>query len=289
MKVFITGASGYIGSNIVEQLISSGHTVTGLVRSPSSAEKVASLGATAVEGSQTDIELLRQCAADADAAIHCAFNVALIHQGKLAQVFEEDRTVISTICDVFIGTGKTFINSCGTFGNVSEDEFSERKGEGMFGERTLSEKLLFTYADRGVRTINIRQIATAKESGFVGYVGEGANVWPAVHVKDAAALYCSSFDRREGQARIEPQWHCRGGEFQPRRLPEFIAKKMGLETKSIATADATAHWGILAGIVQSGGKITNKYTTEWTGWDPKGITPIAQPSRLIVQLRPEDS
>ncbi|KAH8814498.1 putative polysaccharide synthesis protein [Flagelloscypha sp. PMI_526] len=287
MKVFVTGASGYVGSHIVEQLVASGHIVTALVRSPSGVEKIKALGATPIQGDFTNLELLRQSVKDVDAVIHTAFNSSVFSQpGGFAQAFEQDRAVISTICDVFIGTGKTFVNSCGTLGNVTEDEFSEKQEGGWWSIRTPSEKLLFSYAERGVRVINIRlspivhgdgqehvfiapQIEIAKKSGFVGYVGEGANVWPAVYVKDAATLYSLALTSE----RVKPGSHLNAvaeTETSTKEIAEFIAKKLGLETKSIALADAAAHWGFLGGVLQSGGRITTKYTREWTGWEPHG-------------------
>ncbi|KAH8814492.1 NAD-dependent epimerase/dehydratase [Flagelloscypha sp. PMI_526] len=287
MKVFVTGASGYIGSNIVEQLVASGHTVTALVRSPSAVDKVTSLGATPIQGDHTDLELLRQSVKDVDAAIHTAFNHSLFTQPNgFAQVFEQDRAVISTICDTFIGTGKTFVNSSGVLGNATDDEFSEKEEGLAFGLRFLSEKLLFSYAERGVRTINIRlspvvhggnkenafiagMIAAAKKSGFAGYVGEGANIWPAVHVKDAAALYALALTSEKVKPGSNLNAVAETG-TSTKEIAEFIAQKLGVKAKSVDPADAAAHWGFIAGFIQSGRKTTTKYTREWTGWEPKG-------------------
>ncbi|KAH8814513.1 hypothetical protein DL96DRAFT_1623992 [Flagelloscypha sp. PMI_526] len=157
-----------------------------------------------------------------------------------------------------------------SFPTVPTDEFSPIP-EGFRGP---AEKILLSYSERGVRTINIRlpplvhsagsehpfvtgQIAAAKKSGFVGYVGEGKNVWPAAHAKDAGALYVLGLtSEKEG--------------IPTKDIAEFIAKKMGLEAKSVAPAEAQAHFGFLGFILQGGRKITTKYTREWTGWEPTG-------------------
>ncbi|KAH8814516.1 hypothetical protein DL96DRAFT_1684826 [Flagelloscypha sp. PMI_526] len=200
MKVFVTGASGFIGSHVVEQLVASGHTVTGLVRSSSAVEKVKALGATPIQGDFTNFELLRQS---------LSIMVSSANPNGFVKALEQDRAVISTICDVFVGTGKTFINSSGTLGNATADEFQRDNRDG--------------------------------------------------HVKYSSAFKSGSHLNGVAEEGISTK-----------EIAEFIGQKLGLETKSIAPADAEAHWGFLAVILQSGRSITSRYTREWTGWEPKG-------------------
>ncbi|KAH8814512.1 hypothetical protein DL96DRAFT_415039 [Flagelloscypha sp. PMI_526] len=243
MKVFITGGSGLIGSYIVEQLVAAGHTVTSLARSDASASKLTSLGATPVRGTHTELSILAENAAAADAVIHCAFNHGIFLQPNgIVQANEEDRAAITAMCDALVssGSGKTFINSSGLISNIAGDEFSA-KAEGPHALRALSEKILLGYSERGIRTINIRlativhsatsehpfitgQIAAAKKNGFVGYVGEGSNVWPAVHAKDAGALYALALTSDKIKSGSNLNGIAEGG-VQRRRLPSSLQRR----------------------------------------------------------------
>ncbi|KAH8833404.1 hypothetical protein DL96DRAFT_1585979 [Flagelloscypha sp. PMI_526] len=291
MKVFLTGGTGRIGSHIVEHLVAAGHTVTALARSDSSAEKLLSLGATTiVRGSHTDLTVLSQAAAESDAVLHCAFNHDIIFQPNgYAMACEEDRAAITAMCDALVesGTGKTFINSSGTLGNLTEDEMSAKaETQDPAGFRQLSEKLVVSYVDRGVRGINLRlapvthgegsehpfitnQIQVAKKVGFAGYIGEGSNVWPAAHAKDAAALYVLALTAEK----VKPGANLNGiaeEGIPTREIAEFIGRKLGVESKSVPPEEAMNQWGPFSQILGSGGKITNQLTREWTGWTPTG-------------------
>ncbi|KAH8814528.1 NAD-dependent epimerase/dehydratase [Flagelloscypha sp. PMI_526] len=274
MKVFVTGGSGLVGSNVVEHLVAAGHTVTGLARSEASASKLTSLGATPT-------------ASAADAVIHCAFNhETFMKPNGMVQPNEEDRAAITAMCDALVssGPGKTFINSSAILTNITDDEFSPIP-EGPAGPRGPAEKLLLSYSERGVRTINVRlspvhcagyeqtflaaMIGIAKKNGFVGYVGEGTNVWPAVHAKDAGALYVLGLTSEKVKSGSNLNAVAEAG-IPTKEIVEFIAKKMGLEAKSIPPAEAQAHFGFLGFALQAGRKITTKYTREWTGWEPTG-------------------
>jgi nucleoside-diphosphate-sugar epimerase len=112
------------------------------------------------------------------------------------------------------------------------------------------------------------QVGIAKKSGFVGYVGEGNNVWPSVHVQDAATLYVLALT--SDKVKAGSNLHAVANEGVPtKEIAEFIAKKTGLETKSIPPAEAMGHWGFLGMVLSIGGKTTTKLTQEWTGWEPK--------------------
>jgi nucleoside-diphosphate-sugar epimerase len=284
MKIFITGASGFVGSNIVRLLVADGHSVTGLARSDASADKIASLGATPVRGTHTDLDVLRNAASEADATIHCAFNHddAFSKPTGFIQACDEDRAAIAVICDVLCDTGKTFINTSGTMGNLGPDETSA-KHIGPEMPRGLSENLTLSYAKRGVRALVIRlapivhgqgkehpfiatQIAVAKESGFAGNVGE--TKWPAVHVEDAARLFVLALD--EGKAPSGSSLHAVGEEgVLTRDIAEFIGRKLGVETRKVEAADAMAHWGFVGQILCLGSPATAVLTRQWTGWAPK--------------------
>ncbi|KAH8806946.1 NAD-dependent epimerase/dehydratase [Flagelloscypha sp. PMI_526] len=289
MKVFVTGGSGRIGSNVVEQLVAAGHTVTGLARSEASASKLVSLGATPVHGTHTSLSVLAEAASAADAVIHCAFNHDVLLSGTpngLEQANDEDRAAITAMCDALLssGSGKTFINSSGLLINITEDEFSPIPEGSLHAARGLAEKLLLTYSDKGVRTINIRLspvvhsadaehifimglIAAAKKNGYVGNVDGANNVWPAAILQHFMSLHSPLVQKVKSGSNLNGAVE----EGIPTRdITEFIAKKMGLETKNVPPAEAIDRLGFVGMVLQKGRKVTNKYTKEWTGWEPTG-------------------
>jgi nucleoside-diphosphate-sugar epimerase len=212
MKVFVTGASGLVGSELVRQLVPQGHTVFGLARSDASAEKLKSLGVTPVRGQHTDLEVIAKAASEADATIHCAFNHEAFATGEYMLAIEQDKAAITAMCDALVGSGKTFINTGGIFGSDGPDEFSNKPNTAGFGSRGQNEKLTTSYLDKGVRALNVRlppithgpakehpfasgQIAIAKARGFAGYVEEGKNVWSSCDVVPAAEVYVLAIDK----------------------------------------------------------------------------------------------
>jgi len=288
MLVFVTGGSGLVGNSLIPQLVEAGHTVTALARTDASVSKVSALGATPVRGAHTDLDVLRKAAGEADATIHLAFNHGIMmNPGGAIQACQEDRDATSAICDAIIASGKpgTFISSSGTLGSTGEDETSGKHGS-PHNPRHLSEELTRAYGEKGVRTIVMRlppvvhgpgyehpfistQIKVAKETGVAAYIGDGSQLWPSVHVKDAAALYVLALTKGPSGVNM----HAVQEEGIPvKEIAEFIAKKLGAETKSIATSQeaiAGPYGGFVGWVMGLGGKATTVKTKEWTGWEPK--------------------
>jgi nucleoside-diphosphate-sugar epimerase len=288
MKVFVTGASGLVGSELVRQLVPQGHTVFGLARSDASAEKLKSLGVTPVRGQHTDLEVIAKAASEADATIHCAFNHEAFATGEYMLAIEQDKAAITAMCDALVGSGKTFINTGGIFGSDGPDEFSNKPNTAGFGSRGQNEKLTTSYLDKGVRALNVRlppithgpakehpfasgQIAIAKARGFAGYVEEGKNVWSSCDVVPAAEVYVLAIDK----SKVIPKGAALHAVYEEgvatRDIAEFIGNKLGVPVKSISADEAGEHFGFLAMMLKSSGGATSALTQEWLGWNPKGV------------------
>lgn len=291
MHVFVTGASGLVGSALIPQLAAAGHVVTALARSSKSAEAIKSNGASdVILGSVDDTEVLRNGASKADAVIHLAFNHDMMLQpGGAAKACESDRTAISALCDALLAQGspsngkpRVYVGTSGTLGNLGPDEMSG-KFEDEHLPRYLSDNLTHSYSDKGLQTTIVRlppvvhgpshehpfiagQIATAKQHGYAAYIGDGASVWPSVHVKDAAALFVLALDKAPNKSNL----HAVAEEGVSKlEIAQKIASSLGLEAKSIKSEDAHAHFGFLGHILLADNRSTAKLTKEWLGWQPK--------------------
>jgi nucleoside-diphosphate-sugar epimerase len=258
MRVFVTGGSGFCGSAVIPQLIAAGHTVSAIARSDKSADKLKSWGvSTVVKGDIVDLEILSEQAKNSEA-----------------------------LCDGLLagnGTNKTFVGTSGTLGLTGLDESSTMAASPHM-PRYLSDQLTMSYKEKGLRVMIVRlspvvhgpgkenehpfvtgQIAATKKAGFAAYVEGGSNLWPSVHVKDAASLYVLGLEKAPSGVSL----HGAAEEGIPtKEIAEFIAKKMGVEAKNVNREEAMAHFGWLGMIMQLGGKVTTEKTREWTGWKP---------------------
>ena len=209
MRVFLTGANGWIGSAIARELIDAGHTVVGLVRSARKGADLASIGGTAVVGSLDDLDVLRRGAADADGIIHTAFGLDISRIGELA---EEDRRAIETFGEVFAGSTRPIIVTDGFLHLTGEQAKETDRPEIMPEFPRASQQTAFTLAERGIHANVVRNprsvhgkgethgfvpmlAAVAREKGVSAYVGDGDNLWPAVHRLDAARVYRLALER----------------------------------------------------------------------------------------------
>lgn len=287
MKVFITGASGYIGSAITKELTAHGHTVLGLARSDVSAARVAALGAEVYRGSIDDLELLRTGAAAADGVVHCAFDYGDFSDMDGAQ--RKDNEAIEAIGSALLGTNKPFVISSGTLllasGTTSQQPTEETAAplEGFLAGRAKSEQIVINFAEKGVRSAVIRlpptvhggdlaplsfirqMTAVAAKHGFAGYIGDGAARWPAVNVFDVAILYRLVLESGE------PGRCYHGVADEGNRLLD-VAKAIGghlnLPMQAVSPEDARSHWGFISHIMQADNPTTNILTRKWTGWQP---------------------
>ncbi|MDR1393005.1 MAG: SDR family oxidoreductase [Bifidobacteriaceae bacterium] len=277
MKVFVTGGSGWVGSAVVPELVAAGHLVTGLARSRASAEVLRGLGATAVAGDMEDLELIAGRATEADGVIHLAFRHDF---ADFARAVELDARVVGAIGDALAGSGKPFVITGGTpaIPGVLADETSKASpGSPSAGREGVSD-LALSYADRAVRASVIRLprsvhgkgdhgfiarlAATAREQGVSGYVGDGAQRWPAVHVNDAAHLYRLVLEKASAGSVL----HAVGDEgIAFREIAAAVGRSTGLPSGSVEP-QALGFLGILAGIDQPA---TATRTRALLGWNPE--------------------
>jgi nucleoside-diphosphate-sugar epimerase len=281
MRVFVTGASGHIGSAVVAELIEAGHDVVGLARSESSAAALSAAGAEVQRCTIDDLDILRKAAAEADGVIHLAFKHDL---NDLVAAAAADLPAVETMGDALEGSGKPFVVTSGTL-------LLSRAGLGRpgteldtlpGGPRIDSENATIATAERGVRSSVIRLsplvhstldhhgfthrlIATARDKGVSGYVGDGSNRWPAVHTLDAAHMYRLALESAPAGSRL----HGVADEGVPfRDIAEVIGRHLGLPVGSIAPEDADDHFGFLGPFVTLDNPTSNKLTRELLDWQP---------------------
>lgn len=290
MRVFLTGASGWIGSVIAHELIAAGHSVTGLVRSKEKGAALAYAGGTPLTGSLGDVDVLRQGAADADGIIHTAFGLDISRIGELAA---EDRTAIETFGEVFAASARPIIVTSGFLNLTGEKVMEDDRPEVMPAFPRASEQTAFALAERGLHASVVRNprsvhgkgethgfvpmlAAVAREKGVSAYVGDGANLWPAVHHLDAARVYRLALERgARGEA-----YHAVAEEGVPyRKIAEAIGRQLGLPAKSLTQEDAEAHFGPLAMWVANNGAVSNEWTRKTLGWRPEQVGIVADIER----------
>jgi len=282
MKVFVTGATGWVGSAITQELINAGHHVTGLVRSESRSAALAALGATPLLGSLDDLDVLRKGAAEADGVIHTAFGLDF---SKIVEMSEQERRVIEMFGEVYEGSDHPIIATSGLGLLPPGESFSEDTPAPPINPAFPRAPELATVmlADRGVRATVVRlprsvhgrgerhgfvpMLATlAREKGVSAYVNDGENLWPSVHRLDAANVFCLAL---EHGAQGGP-FHAVADSGVPfRMIAEAIGRQLGVPTQSLTTEEATTHFGDLAMWIAGNGPATSQRTRERLGWEPK--------------------
>ncbi|KQW53491.1 3-beta hydroxysteroid dehydrogenase [Nocardioides sp. Root1257] len=287
MRVFVTGASGFVGSAVVPELLTAGHQVVGLARSDEAAATVASLGAEVVRGSLADLDVLRASAADADAVVHLAFRHDIAFTGDFAGAAASDHAAIEAMGDALAGSGKALSIASGTGllapGRLAT-EADQPANVGHVAARGANSALTLSLADRGVRSSVVRLtptvhdagdngfmravVATARTAGVSAYVGDGAQRWPAVHRQDAARLFRLAIE----QAPAGSVLHAVGEEGVPLKdVAELIGRHLDLPVRSITADDAPEHFGFLAGFLSADMPASSAATRELLGWEPTGI------------------
>jgi nucleoside-diphosphate-sugar epimerase len=285
MRVFVTGASGHIGSALVPELLGAGHQVLALARSDDSAAKLEAAGAQARRGDLADLDVIAKAAAEADGVIHLAYRRDLVHAGDAAGVIAANGAVLEAVGEALEGTGKPFVAPVGTLalwaGGITgrlgtEDDVVES------GPLAGPENATVALAGRGVRASVIRLspvvhsildtqgftpalIAIARDKGVAGYVGDGANRWPAVHTLDAARLFRLALESAPAGSRL----HGVAEEGIPfREFAEAIGRNLGLPTASIAPQDAAGHFGFLGAFAAADNPTSSALTRQRLGWNP---------------------
>jgi nucleoside-diphosphate-sugar epimerase len=301
MKVFVTGGTGHIGSYIIPGLIAAGHKVTGLARSDASAAAVSALGAKVRRGDISDLDVLKAAAAESDGVIHVAHRQDLLPVGGLDAVAAAELQIMLAYGEALAGTGKPLVVS-GSIGSpgweklgrpATEDDPALPGGDAYKGTlrvRNAVELAVVGLANRGVRSSIVRippiahsttdvgflplLIGLAKQKGVVGYPGDGANLWPAVHARDLASLFRLALEK--GPA--GKNWHGIEGAGIPfREIAEAIGTRLGLPAVSIP-ADVLmlpGFFGFLANLVTLDLPATNLITRKTLGWEPAQASLLA--------------
>lgn len=293
MRIFVTGATGFIGSVVVRELLDAGHQVLGLTRSDAGAAALAVAGAGAHRGSLEDLESLRQGAAVADGVIHLAFNHDF---SKFAANCESDRQVIETIGSVLAGSDRHLVITSGTgMANTVPGEPAREDNATISSAvipRAASEEAAAAVAARGVKISVVRlpqvhdpvkqglvtyAIALAREKGVSAYIGEGRNRWPAAHVSDVARLYRLAFEKQLGGAK----YHGVAEEGVPMRdIAEVIGRRLKIPTISLTPGEASAHFGWLAMFAGHDMPASSAQTRKRLNWNPTGPGLIADLERM---------
>lgn len=259
MRVFVTGATGYIGSAVVRELIDSGHTVVGLARSDRNAEWLQKLGAEAYRGDIDNVTSLKQGVAQADGVIHLAFKHDFADfEGALAT----DLQVIESIGAVLEGSDKPFITTAHFNGVASEQVALSLAQRGV---RTSIIELCPSVHGEGDTGFIPKLIAIAKEKGVAAYIEEGMNRWPAVHRLDAAHLYCLALEKAEPGSRLDGVAD-EGIAF--RDIATVIGKHLNVPVVSIPQDQAQDHFGFLGALVALDIPRSSQSTQQQLGWQP---------------------
>ena len=284
MRVFVTGASGHVGSALVPELLQHGHSVVGLARSDASAGRLAEWGADSVRGTLEDLDVLRAAAQQADGVVHLAFRHELMQSGDLAGAADTDLAALRTIADALVGTEKPLVGTSGT-GLLARADLGRTGTELDWlpgGYRIDAENFVVELADKGVRSSVVRLppithspldhhgfapalIGFARENGFAAYLGDGANRWPAVHTVDAARLYRLALESAPGGTRLHAVAD-EGIEF--RHIAEAIGRALDLPTRSITSEQAPEYVGFLAQFAGIDNPTSADRTRDLLGWEP---------------------
>jgi nucleoside-diphosphate-sugar epimerase len=281
MRVFVTGATGFVGSAVVQDLIAAGHQVLGLARSDKGAAALAAAGVEVHRGNLEDLDSLRSGAASCDGVIHTAF----IHDfSNFHEVCEVDRRAIEALGDALAGSDRPLVITSGTgMGTAvpgqpaTEDHFDPNHAN----PRAASEIAAEAIAARGVRASVVRlpqvhdtekqglvtiSIAVAREKGVAAYVGDGLNRWPAVHVLDAAPVYRLALEKGTPRAR----YHAVAEEgVTAREIAEAIGRGLKIPVVSISPEEAAGHFGWLGLFAGWDMPASSALTQQRLGWRPR--------------------
>ncbi|NIY63698.1 SDR family oxidoreductase [Streptomyces malaysiensis] len=285
MRIFVTGASGWIGSALVPELIDAGHQVIGLARSDSSAAALTGAGAEVVRGTLDDLDVLGTATAAADGVIHLAFKHDIAFTGDYQGAAEADRRAVDTFADALAGTDRPFVLASGLVGLKSGQVSTERDmptvNDTPASLRSATATATRALASRGVRSSVVRLsptchgegdngfmahlVATARAKGVSGYLGDGDQRWPAVHRLDAARLFRLAVEKAPAGAVL----HGVAEEgIALRDIAEVIGRHLDVPTASVAPEAAAEHFTWLSDFVALDSPASNALTRELLDWRP---------------------
>ncbi|AGL18020.1 SDR family oxidoreductase [Actinoplanes sp. N902-109] len=287
MRVFVTGASGWIGSATVDELLAAGHEVLGLARTDAAEQSLKAKHATVLRGDLDDLDGLRRGAAETDAVVHLANK----HDwANMANSNRAERAAVETIAETLLGTDKPFVLASGLANLTPGRPATETDRSPFVGPDSMrggAENLALDYAARGVRTIAARFaptvhgardhgfiaaiVAAAKRQGVSAYVGDGTNAWSAVHRSDAVRLVRLALE----QAPAGTILHAAAEQGVPARaIAEAIGRALDLPVTSIDPADAAAHFGFIGTFFAMDMRASSTITRDRFDWVPTGPTLI---------------
>lgn len=286
MRIFVTGAPGFIGSALVPLLLQAGHQVLGLTRSQAGADALRAAGAEPFHGNIEDLDSLRRGAAQSDGVIHLAFNHDF---SRFQQNCDDDRAAIAAIGEVLLGSNRPFIVTSGTAmaANVDGQPSTEESPLSDRNPRAASEAAVRELAGRGLNASIVRLaqihdtrrqglvpflLAIARQKGVSAYIGNGANRWPAAHISDTARLYQLAFQKAEPGA----IYHAVGEEGVPMKaIAEAHARGLNIPAVSIKPEEAEAHFSWLARFAPHDMPSSSAITRRKLNWNPTGPGLIA--------------
>ena len=299
MRVFITGATGFIGSAIVPELIDAGHQVVGLARSDAGAAWLTAAGADVYRGSLEDLNSLRGGAAKSDGVIHTAFIHDFLNYGPAA---EADRRAIETLGDALAGSDRPFVVTSGTLLLQRQGALATERDESDPNFPRKSEAAGLAMASQGVRVSVLRLppsvhgdgdhgfvprlIAIAREKGVSAYVGDGLNRWPAVHRLDAARLFRLALENGVANARYHGVAD-QGVQF--REIAEVIGRRLKVPVVSKSPAEAAHHFGWIAHFAGIDCPASSEETQQQLAWRPTHASLISDIDRLAYFEAPADA
>jgi len=283
MRVFVTGATGFIGTKVVKELLGAGHTVLGLTRSDAGAEALVKAGAEVHRGDINDLDSLRAGAAQADGVIHLAF----IHDfTKLVENCETDRRAIVALGAALAGTDRPLIVTSGTGMARGEEGVAATEDDKRVSSKVIpraaSEEAVDALAERGVRAMVVRlpqvhdtvkqglvsyAIRIAREKGVVAYVGDGQSRWPAAHVTDVARLYRLVLEKGIVGARYNAV--AEEG-VSAKEMFTVVGAGLKLPVVSLTAEEAKGHFGGLAIFFGRDSPASSAKTRREMGWEPNG-------------------
>jgi len=281
MKVFVTGASGFVGSAVVQELLKTGHTVLGLARSEASAQKLKAAGTEVHLGDLNNLESIKAGVRAADGVIHLGF----IHDfTRFAEVCAIDKTVIEAIGGELVGTDKPFIVTSGTALGAGSDILTETGPVHSHNNpRIATEQAVDTVAEKGVRVGVVRLSPSVhgdgdkigfvpmlrnivKEKGMAAIINEGANVWPAVHRLDAAKLYRLAI---EAPFTAGTRFHAVGEEGVPMKaIAGAIAKRLNVPLVSLTPEEAAGYFAWFTHFASLNNRASSAITKATLRWEP---------------------
>jgi nucleoside-diphosphate-sugar epimerase len=293
MRVFVTGASGWIGSAVVPGLIEAGHQVIGLARSDASAAALTAAGAKVHRGTLDDLDGLRDAAAASDGVIHLAFKHDLAFSGDFLGAANADRRAVETFGDALAASDRPFVIASGTLGLAPGRVATELDGHGpdpsgaAVGEgpsaRHATAELVLSMASRGVRSSVVRLAPTnhgkgdngfvatlvniARDKGVSGYIGDGANRWNAVHRLDSARLFCVALEAPAGST-----LHGVAEEGVPiHDIAKVIGRHLDIPVVSVPSDEAGGHFTWMADLLALDAPASSALTRELLGWQPTEV------------------